>query len=195
MLESDPSLRKCPDPSSTSSENPTGPGPLPQSGRTFRRRRCVSRSQKWRVLKRDDFTCRYCGRDLLRDLDSLLGATIDHLQPRVAGGGNGRDNLVACCVTCNLLKGSTFAANVAESRNIIQDRRASLTTIYAAELAMIDRGFGDRPPDDRPAGDVLAGLTVQARELARALRAIQRRLPRPRPWWARLFQVFFRKEL
>ena len=58
--------------------------------------------QKWkdqrvRVLKRDNYTCAYCGLDANQ---------VDHIIPRSAGGTHDLDNLVACCKQCNTRKGS-----------------------------------------------------------------------------------------
>jgi 5-methylcytosine-specific restriction endonuclease McrA len=36
----------------------------------------------------------------------LLQATVDHLQPRSRGGGNGAKNRVLCCYQCNQAKGN-----------------------------------------------------------------------------------------
>jgi len=48
------------------------------------------------ILKRDNFTCQYCGTD--RDL------TIDHILPQSRGGKDTWENLVACCYVCNNTK-------------------------------------------------------------------------------------------
>ena len=48
------------------------------------------------ILKRDSFTCQYCGAD--RDL------TIDHVMPQSRGGEDSWENLVACCYSCNNAK-------------------------------------------------------------------------------------------
>ena len=48
------------------------------------------------LYKRDDNECQYCG--------SKENLTIDHVIPRSKGGQNTWDNLVTCCVTCNLKK-------------------------------------------------------------------------------------------
>jgi 5-methylcytosine-specific restriction endonuclease McrA len=48
------------------------------------------------ILKRDNFTCQYCGAD--RNL------TIDHVLPQSRGGKDTWENLVACCYTCNNAK-------------------------------------------------------------------------------------------
>jgi 5-methylcytosine-specific restriction endonuclease McrA len=52
------------------------------------------------ILLRDRYTCQFCGRALpAHDL------TLDHVIPRSRGGHTDWDNLVACCHTCNNLKG------------------------------------------------------------------------------------------
>ncbi|ABY22252.1 HNH endonuclease family protein [Renibacterium salmoninarum ATCC 33209] len=48
------------------------------------------------VLRRDEHHCAYCGKS---------GSTIDHIQPRSRGGADSWENLVACCLRCNNLKG------------------------------------------------------------------------------------------
>lgn len=53
---------------------------------------------KREVLRRDNYTCQYCGRQTKQ-------LTIDHIVPRHAGGGNEWRNLVAACQNCNRQKG------------------------------------------------------------------------------------------
>ena len=48
------------------------------------------------VLRRDAHRCAYCG---------AAAATIDHVLPRSRGGKDTWENLVACCLRCNNLKG------------------------------------------------------------------------------------------
>jgi hypothetical protein len=50
------------------------------------------------IFERDGFACLACG--ATEDL------TVDHVLPRSAGGGNGRDNLQTLCRSCNSRKGS-----------------------------------------------------------------------------------------
>jgi 5-methylcytosine-specific restriction endonuclease McrA len=51
---------------------------------------------KINILKRDNFTCAYCGAK--NDL------TVDHILPRSRGGSNTWENLVTCCGKCNSKK-------------------------------------------------------------------------------------------
>lgn len=53
---------------------------------------------KREILRRDNYTCQYCGR-------RMRFLTIDHIIPRHAGGGHSWENLVAACQACNRRKG------------------------------------------------------------------------------------------
>ena len=48
------------------------------------------------VLRRDNQRCGYCG---------VSATTIDHIVPRSRGGADSWENLVACCLKCNNIKG------------------------------------------------------------------------------------------
>jgi len=48
------------------------------------------------VLRRDSHRCGYCG---------AHASTIDHVVPRSRGGQDSWENLVACCLKCNNIKG------------------------------------------------------------------------------------------
>ena len=56
------------------------------------------RLTKREILRRDEFTCQYCG-------NHTLYLTIDHIVPRRLGGTHTWDNLVAACSLCNHRKG------------------------------------------------------------------------------------------
>jgi hypothetical protein len=62
-----------------------------------------TRTEKFRILQRDGFTCRYCeakpGSEFLE---------VDHLIPRSLGGSDNPANLVTACVTCNRRKSNTI---------------------------------------------------------------------------------------
>jgi hypothetical protein len=48
------------------------------------------------ILERDAHTCRYCGEPATH---------VDHIAPRIQGGSDDHDNLVAACESCNKGKG------------------------------------------------------------------------------------------
>ena len=53
---------------------------------------------KREILRRDNYTCQYCGKQ-------TPYLTIDHIIPRRLGGRHTWENLVAACPTCNHRKG------------------------------------------------------------------------------------------
>lgn len=63
-------------------------GPLPKFSRV-------------NVYRRDDFRCQYCGKEF-----GAPDLTLDHVVPRAQGGKTIWENVVACCLPCNLKKGS-----------------------------------------------------------------------------------------
>ena len=56
------------------------------------------RANRLLVLKRDQYTCYYCG--------ALEANTVDHLIARKYGRDDSISNMVACCYKCNYAKGS-----------------------------------------------------------------------------------------
>lgn len=53
---------------------------------------------KREILRRDNYTCQYCGR-------KMRTLTLDHVVPRRQGGPHTWENLVAACSSCNRQKG------------------------------------------------------------------------------------------
>lgn len=70
------------------------------------------------ILKREDYKCFYCLRELQRD-DFYL----DHLVPQTQGGQNYKSNLVASCRTCNTKKNALDPENF-----LLQNYRQGLLT-------------------------------------------------------------------
>jgi len=56
------------------------------------------RLTKREILRRDNYTCQYCGR-------KSRNLTVDHVIPRHRGGKPVWENLVSACPACNLRKG------------------------------------------------------------------------------------------
>jgi len=59
------------------------------------------RFSRLNIYARDNNTCQYCGRHLPRSQLNL-----DHVIPRAQGGRTAWENVVCCCVACNLRKGA-----------------------------------------------------------------------------------------
>jgi 5-methylcytosine-specific restriction endonuclease McrA len=62
------------------------------------------------VLTRDRFVCSYCAEN---EADQ-----VDHVIPHSRGGGNGLDNLLAACASCNASKGDLTPEEWAERDNL-----------------------------------------------------------------------------
>lgn len=67
----------------------------------------ISTRTRFEVLKRDDFTCRYCGRKAPE-----VKLHVDHIVPVALGGTGEMFNLVAACADCNLGKAAKPLSNV-----------------------------------------------------------------------------------
>jgi 5-methylcytosine-specific restriction endonuclease McrA len=66
--------------------------------RMVKRPRPHVKLSKREILRRDNFTCQYCG-------SQVTYLTIDHVIPRRLGGQHVWNNLVAACPSCNHRKG------------------------------------------------------------------------------------------
>lgn len=74
--------------------------PVTPIGKAFVRKstRQIDESIKWRVYKRDNYTCRYCGK-------SGIPMTVDHYLAQKFGGLTTYENLLTACRPCNKRKG------------------------------------------------------------------------------------------
>ena len=57
---------------------------------------CMTPRLRFEILRRDNFTCRYCG----RSAPSVV-LHVDHIFPRSKGGTNDPANLTTACADCN----------------------------------------------------------------------------------------------
>lgn len=63
----------------------------------------LTKKQRFTILKRDNFTCRYCGRKTPKVI-----LEIDHIVPVSKGGNNDLNNLITSCRDCNRGKGADY---------------------------------------------------------------------------------------
>jgi 5-methylcytosine-specific restriction endonuclease McrA len=59
------------------------------------------RFSRLNIYSRDANTCQYCARQLPR-----VDLNLDHVIPRARGGRTTWENIVCCCISCNLKKGA-----------------------------------------------------------------------------------------
>lgn len=65
-------------------------------GKEMAKRKAISNGLRFDILRRDNFTCQYCG---AKPIESEL--VIDHINPVANGGTNEPDNLITSCHKCN----------------------------------------------------------------------------------------------
>jgi len=71
------------------------------------KRKSISKKLRYRVIDRDNCTCRRCGRKCRQGSRGNDQLTIDHIKPVSQGGTNDLDNLQVLCRECNLGKSDT----------------------------------------------------------------------------------------
>jgi hypothetical protein len=102
-------------------------------------RKHISKSVRFEVLKRDLFTCQYCGG---KSPDVFL--EIDHITPVAAGGGNDILNLVTACRACNAgksdrqLSDSTAIDKRRMQLEDLEERRQQLEMLHEWHMSLID---------------------------------------------------------
>lgn len=71
--------------------------------------RQIDQNISWSVYRRDEYRCRYCGRD-------SVPLTVDHIILWEVGGATTEENLLSSCRRCNKLRGSMDYADWMDSK-------------------------------------------------------------------------------
>jgi hypothetical protein len=88
--------------------------------------RPVTREEGLRILERDQYLCQYCGLDGGASFENALAMSVDFVIPRARKGKKDERNLVACCRSCNMIKGRRVYRNFDEARNYVLAQREKL---------------------------------------------------------------------
>jgi HNH endonuclease len=81
--------------------------------------RAIDSFMQWSVFKRDNYTCRYCGK-------TGIPLTVDHIDLWEQGGATIPENLITACKKCNKDRGRMEYADWLQS-DIYQKRSQGLT--------------------------------------------------------------------
>jgi hypothetical protein len=85
----------------------------------------ITKTTRFEIFKRDQFSCRYCGRT-----PPAVILEVDHVIAVTNGGQDDRENLVTSCFDCNRGKGARALGNVltplADSAKEMQEREEQL---------------------------------------------------------------------
>lgn len=93
----------------------------------------LSKRLRYEILRRDNFTCRYCGRSAPE-----VPLTVDHVTPVTLGGITEPSNLVAACRECNSGKAST-PADAGTVEQVAHDAQRWAAAMHLAAAAQAER--------------------------------------------------------
>jgi 5-methylcytosine-specific restriction endonuclease McrA len=88
-----------------------------------------------KILERDDYRCQYCGLDGRASFDNALAMRVDFVIPRARKGKKTAENLVACCVPCNTLKGTRIFATFDDAKVYVLGQREVLRKAWESKTA------------------------------------------------------------
>lgn len=91
----------------------------------------VSKRLRFEVLRRDNHTCRYCGRSAPE-----VRLTVDHVVPETLGGSDKPENLAAACSDCNSGKSAT-PPDAAQVEQVQDDALRWSTAVRAVAQDMV----------------------------------------------------------
>src|SRR5271170_8352536 len=87
------------------------------------------------ILERDQYRCRYCGLDGNANFENALAMSVDFVKPRAHKGKKDPANLVACCRTCNTIKGKRVYKNFEEAKKFVLAQRETLRRTWDGQHA------------------------------------------------------------
>jgi hypothetical protein len=91
----------------------------------------ISKRVRFKIFARDNFTCRYCGKQ-----SDAVPLVIDHMIPVAQGGTNDEENLITACEPCNQGKSDTLidqhVANEADRLRRAQERNEQMRAAESA---------------------------------------------------------------
>jgi hypothetical protein len=97
--------------------------------------RPVTREEGLRILERDAYRCQYCGLDGMASFENALAMSVDFVVPRARKGKKDERNLVACCRSCNMIKGTRVYRSFDEAKAYVLARREALKKAWETRKA------------------------------------------------------------
>lgn len=128
--------------------------------------RPVTREEGQRILERDGYRCQYCGLDGMASFENALAMSVDFVVPRARKGKKDERNLVACCRSCNLIKGTRVYRNFDEAKSYVLARREALNKAWEAKKASPPKVAKAQKPAQREASKSVSGSVVGSSPLS-----------------------------
>lgn len=121
--------------------------------------RPVTREEGLRILERDQYRCQYCGLDGMASFENALAMSVDFVVPRARKGKKDPNNLVACCRSCNMIKGTRVYRNLDDAKAYVLARRDELSKAWETRKAAPTRPAKAQKPT-QPAAPKAASASV-----------------------------------
>lgn len=86
----------------------------------------VTLKEGLQILERDKYCCQYCGLDGTASFENALEMSVDFVIPRARRGKKDPSNLVACCRSCNSIKGTRVYQNLEDAKAYVLKHREQL---------------------------------------------------------------------
>jgi hypothetical protein len=86
----------------------------------------VTKEEGRQILERDQYRCQYCGLDGASNFENALAMSVDFVVPRARKGKKDPHNLVACCRSCNMIKGTKVYRSFDEAKAYVLSHREDL---------------------------------------------------------------------
>jgi 5-methylcytosine-specific restriction endonuclease McrA len=90
----------------------------------------LTRAQGLHILERDHYRCQYCGLDGKSSFENALLIGVDFVEPRARRGKKVPANLVACCRSCNIIKGRRVFHSFEEAKAYVIAERERLRKVW-----------------------------------------------------------------
>jgi HNH endonuclease len=97
--------------------------------------RPVTKKEGLQILERDEYRCQYCGLDGRASFENALAMSVDFVVPRARKGKKDPHNLVACCRSCNMIKGKHVYRSFDEAKAFVLKRRTELRKAWERTAA------------------------------------------------------------
>jgi hypothetical protein len=95
----------------------------------------VTKEEGLQILERDQYRCQYCGLDGAANFENALAMSVDFVVPRARKGKKDPNNLVACCRSCNMIKGTRVYRSFDEAKAYVLSHREDLRKAWANRAA------------------------------------------------------------
>jgi HNH endonuclease len=119
----------------------------------------VTREEGLRILERDQYRCQYCGLDGKASFENALTMSVDFVVPRARKGKKDPHNLVACCRSCNMIKGRRVYHSFDEAKAYVLARREELFKAWETRKATPTKtAKAQKPSRPEPARTVSASV-------------------------------------